>query len=98
MKRKQSGIRIMARLIGLVKPLAGFMVLAVFLGVTGFLCAISITVVGALGLLDAAGFSGGIAVGAAFAIVAVCAVLRGLRAGYHDFLSLCRFAAGEGIL
>lgn len=78
MKRKQSGIKIMARLIGLVKPLAGFMVLAVFLGVTGFLCAISITVVGALGLLDAAGFSGGIAVGAAFAIVAVCAVLRGL--------------------
>ena len=44
MKRKQSGSKIMMRLIKLVKPLAFFMVLAVILGVTGFLCAIQITV------------------------------------------------------
>ena len=38
MKRKQSGFKIMMRLIKLVKPLAGFMLLAILLGVTGFLC------------------------------------------------------------
>ena len=36
MKRKQSGFKIMMRLIKLVKPLAFFMVLAVILGVTAF--------------------------------------------------------------
>ena len=42
MSQRRSGIRIMAKLIGLVKPLSGFMLLAVLLGVIGFLCAISI--------------------------------------------------------
>ena len=51
MKRKQSGLRIMSRLIVLVKPLSGFMCLAVLLGVLGFLCAIQITVAGSLTLL-----------------------------------------------
>lgn len=78
MKRRQSGIRIMSRLIGLVKPLAGYMVLAVTLGVIGFLCAISITAVGALALLEAAGLPNGIPLAAAFTLIAVCAILRGL--------------------
>ncbi len=59
MKRKQSGLRIMSRLIVLVKPLSGFMCLAVLLGVIGFLCAIQITVAGSLTLLTAAKISGG---------------------------------------
>lgn len=42
MKREQSGLKIMSRLIVLVKPLAGYMCLAVLLGVLGFLCAIRI--------------------------------------------------------
>lgn len=62
MKRKQSGLRIMSRLIVLVKPLSGFMCLAVLLGVLGFLCAIQITVAGSLTLLTAAKISGGIAI------------------------------------
>ena len=62
MKRKQSGFKIMMRLIKLVKPLAFFMVLAVILGVTGFLCAIQITVVGSMTLLTAAGINGGLAI------------------------------------
>ena len=37
---KRTGIQVMLKLIGLVRPLIGVMVLAVFLGVTGFLCAI----------------------------------------------------------
>ena len=77
MKRKQSGFKIMMRLIKLVKPLAHFMVLAVFLGVTGFLCAIQITVLGSMTLLTASGISGGIAIKTGCICIIVFAVLRG---------------------
>ena len=77
MKRKQSSLKIMARLIKLVKPLAGFMVLAVILGVTGFLCAIQITVAGSLALLTAAGIDGGLAVKTGCILIIVFATLRG---------------------
>ena len=77
MKRKQSGFKIMMRLIKLVKPLAFFMVLAVILGVTGFLCAIQITVVGSMTLLTAAGISGGLAIKTGCICIIVFAVLRG---------------------
>ena len=49
--RKQSGIRIMARLIGLVTPLLPFMLLAVLTGVVGYLCAIFLTVLAGGGVL-----------------------------------------------
>lgn len=77
MKRKKSSLKIMARLIKLVKPLAGFMVLAVILGVTGFLCAIQITVAGSLTLLTAAGIDGGLAVKTGCILIIVFATLRG---------------------
>lgn len=77
MKRKQSSLKIMARLIKLVKPLAGFMVLAVILGVTGFLCAIQITVAGSLTLLTAAGIDGGLAFKTGCILIIVFATLRG---------------------
>lgn len=77
MKRKQSSLKIMARLIKLVKPLAGFMVLAVILGVTGFLCAIQITVAGGLTLLTAAGIDGGLAFKTGCILIIVFATLRG---------------------
>lgn len=67
----------MARLIKLVKPLAGFMVLAVILGVTGFLCAIQITVAGGLTLLTAAGIDGGLAFKTGCILIIVFATLRG---------------------
>lgn len=77
MKRKQSGLRIMSRLIVLVKPLSGFMCLAVLLGVLGFLCAIQITVAGSLTLLTAAKISGGIAIKTGCICIIIFAVLRG---------------------
>lgn len=67
----------MKRLIKLVKPLSGFMALAVFLGVTGFLCAIQITVAGSMTALTAAGIDGGLAVKTGCIFIAVFAVLRG---------------------
>ncbi len=77
MKRKQSGFKIMMRLIKLVKPLAGFMLLAILLGVTGFLCAIQITTLGSITLLTAAGINGGIAIKTGCICIIVFAVLRG---------------------
>lgn len=77
MKRKQSGLRIMSRLIVLVKPLSGFMCLAVLLGVLGFLCAIQITVAGSLTLLTAAKISGGAAIKTGCVCIIIFAVLRG---------------------
>ena len=67
----------MARLIGLVKPLAGFMALAVLLGVVGFLCAISVTVLGSAALLRALDGAALLA-GKLFVCLGVFAVARGL--------------------
>lgn len=44
--KKRSGFQIMARLIGLVRPLAGYMVLAVVMGLIGHLAASFITIFG----------------------------------------------------
>ena len=44
---RRSGIAIMGKLIVLIKPLLHVMAMAVLLGVTGYLCAISLTILGA---------------------------------------------------
>ena len=44
--KKRSGFTVMARLIGLVRPLAGYMVLAIGMGLIGHLCASFITIFG----------------------------------------------------
>ena len=41
--KRRSGFAVMARLIGLVRPLAGYMVLAIAMGLAGHLCAAFIT-------------------------------------------------------
>ena len=43
---KRSGLNVMARLIGLVRPMLGFMLLAIAMGLLGNLCATFITVFG----------------------------------------------------
>lgn len=48
---KRSGFQVMTRLVGLVKPLAGYMLLAVVMGVIGHLCATFITVFGGFAVL-----------------------------------------------
>ena len=47
---KSSGLKIMARLIILVKPLTAVMLLGILLGTLGHLCAIFVTVIGAEGI------------------------------------------------
>ena len=78
----RSNFSIMARLVGLTRPLLPVMALAILLGVFGFVAAIFLTVFAAYGLLDAAGVWAAIPVGAACVAVAVCGVVRGpLRYG-----------------
>ena len=80
--RRRSNFSIMARLVGLTRPLLPVMVLAIVLGVLGFLAAIFLTVFAAYGLLGAAGSWDVVPLGAACALVAVCGVVRGpLRYG-----------------
>ena len=49
---KRSGFQIMARLVGLVMPLTGYMILAVVMGLIGHLCAAFITVFGGYGIVN----------------------------------------------
>ena len=65
----------MARLIGLVKPLAGFMVLAVLMGLAGHLCASFITIFGGYAVLGLLGFEAPLGLRAIFASVVLFAVL-----------------------
>ena len=71
---KRSGFQIMARLIGLVKPLSGYMLLAIVMGLIGHLCAAFITVFGGYAILN--GLRGQ-EMTALFAAVLVFALLRG---------------------
>ena len=80
--KRRSAFSIMARLVGLTRPLLPVMAFAIVLGVLGFFAAIFLTVFAAYGLLDAAGVWGVVPLGAACAAVAVCGVVRGpLRYG-----------------
>ena len=78
MKQQRSGFAVMARLIGLVKPLTGRMVLAVLMGLAGHRCAAFITIFGVFGLLRALGLGGPLPLPALFAAAAVMALARGL--------------------
>ena len=53
--KRRSGMQVMLKPVGLVKPLAGFMVLAILMGLAGHLCAASITVLGGYAVLEILG-------------------------------------------
>lgn len=74
----RSGLKIMAKLIGLVKPLIHVMVGAVTMGVIGFLTAIFIIVMGGIGLVTVMGYDTGFTLSQIGTIIVVCAVLRGI--------------------
>ncbi len=50
--KRRNGFQVMLRLIGLVKPLIGYMLVAIFMGLVGHLCAAFITVFGGYAVLD----------------------------------------------
>ena len=75
---RRSGIRIMAELIGLIAPLMHVMILAITTGVLGFLCAISITILGGYAILTYLGLDSLFTIKTIFITVLVLAASRGL--------------------
>ena len=71
---KRSGFQVMKKLIGLVRPLSGYMILAVTMGLVGHLCATFITVFGGFAIVAVLK---GAATAAIFGTVAVLALVRG---------------------
>ncbi len=76
--KKRSNFMVMLKLIGLVKPLSGYMLLAVFMGLIGHLCAAFITVLGGYAVLNVLGFDIPVTLTLAFLLLGVFALLRGL--------------------
>lgn len=76
--KRRSGFVVMARLVGLVKPLAGFMVLAILMGLIGHLCAAFISIFGGYAALSVLGFGASIGLGTLFVCVGVFALVRGI--------------------
>lgn len=76
--KRRSGWKVMSGLIGLVKPLAGFMVLAVFMGLVGHFCASFITIFGGYAVLNLLGTDKTISLTAIFITVGIFALVRGI--------------------
>ena len=74
--KRRSGFVVMARLIGLVKPLTGFMVLAIAMGLIGHLLAAFITILGGYAVLRLLGIDTALPLTAVFVCVVVFAVFR----------------------
>lgn len=74
---KRNGFQVMIKLIGLVKPLMGYMILAVLMGLVGHLCASFITIFGGFGVLAMLGFQTPVSLTGIFISVLIFAVLRG---------------------
>ena len=75
---KRSGLKVMGQLIKLVKPLTGFMILAILMGVMGNLCATFITVLGGYAAAEFMGFTIPMSLGLLFAMLGIFALVRGL--------------------
>ena len=73
----RSNIKLVFKLLTLVKKMIPFIILAILMGVVGFLCAIGITVLGGYALLDASGLDVSISMKTAFTLIVVFALLRG---------------------
>ena len=86
--KHRSSIQIMGRLIGLVKPLAPFMILAVLMGVAGFLTAILITVFGGFAILQVLGNPAGIPLGTVFTLRRSARIPAIRGAGMQSFYRL----------
>jgi thiol reductant ABC exporter CydC subunit len=75
--KKRSGFNVMMRLIGLVKPLAVYMIIAIIMGLIGNLCATFITIFGGYAIVSAVGGTAPLPLVALFICVVAFAVLRG---------------------
>lgn len=74
---KRSGLNVMARLIALVKPLSGYMILAIVMGLIGHMCAALITVFGGYAVLNILQVDSGMSLAVIFTAVLLFALVRG---------------------
>lgn len=74
---KRSGLNVMTQLIGLVRPMLGFMLLAIAMGLLGNLCATFITVFGGYAILNVLHPEWSMSLGWLFAAVLLFALVRG---------------------
>ena len=77
-KRARSGVKVMAGLIGMIKPLLPFMLAAILMGCAGNLMATFITILGGFGVRQVLGLYQGMTLSHIFISIAVFAVLRGI--------------------
>lgn len=78
-KKPMGNVRVMWRMLGLAKPLAGWMVVAVACGVAGFCCATGIPVLAAAAALSVCGAAPAtLPLAGAVAVLAALAVARGV--------------------
>lgn len=76
--KKRSGLTVMARLSGLVRPLTGYMLLAILMGLLGHLCAAFITISGGYAVLSLLGYATPLPLKEFFIAAVVFALLRGV--------------------
>ena len=69
---RRNGFQIMMRLAGLVKPLAGYMILAITMGLIGHLCAAFITVFGGFAVLNVLEVDTSMSLTAIFVALIIC--------------------------
>lgn len=76
--KKRSGFAVMAGLIGMIRPLLGYMVIAIVMGCIGNLMATFLTVLGGYGFLGVVGAIDNVSFTLVFTLLIVFAVLRGV--------------------
>ena len=84
-KIRRSGAKIMASLILLLDSLAYIMVIAVINGAAGFLCAIGVTLMGAVGIAKVLGEAVALSYNCIIATAVGCGILRGLLRYFEQY-------------
>lgn len=77
-KKKRSGFAVMAGLVGMIKPLLGYMLLAILMGCLGNLMATFITILGGYGFLGVVGSAQSTSLTMIFVLLILFALLRGV--------------------
>ena len=76
--KKRSNLSVMLRLSKLIKPLSGYMIVAVIMGIVGNLSASFITILGGYAVIEVLGFSVPFSITTIFIIAGILAIIRGV--------------------
>ena len=84
-EKRMSGIKIMARLIKILKPLTPIMMITITFGVLGFLAATAVTTFGAVAIGELLGIDMGFDLNSIIKIIIGCAILRGVLRSVEQY-------------